>query len=265
MSRKVLLAASLIGMLLLLYISCSSLEQSLTKNAIAPKGNILFEIDPSKYPANIVIGISGPYSTQERMVQEGIISCARLIALSEAIAVDNRIVTQWDSNKGLRSFATEGNAYYDNSVIGKIIDRLEIVSFSIDKEAGAIVVACDITREAFPRPLVDGIDSQEKPRWLYELPESDEYRFGVGMSGPYRFLNDSLEAADFEAAQDLLARYTDQLYSKAYSKVSSSKEGEMMETGVYQASEGLLEGFMVVARYFDAETNLYWTLAAVPK
>lgn len=257
-------AASL-GMLLLLFIGCSSLKQVLYTGDPSPMSDVLAMLDTSGYPSNVFIGLSGPYSTQEKMVQEGILSCARLIALSEAIAVDNRIVTQWDSKKGLRSFATEGNAYYDDSTIAGIVNRLEVVSVSFDRDAGAIVVAQDLTLEAQSRPPTGGYGSDSKPLWLREIPENDGYRFGVGISGPYQFLNDSLEAADFAAAQDLLDRNTDQLYSKGYTKVTSDRNGEVMETGMYQASKGILEGFMVVARYFDIETGTYWSLAAVPK
>lgn len=43
------------------------------------------------------------------------------------------------------------------------------------------------------------------------------------------------------------------------------KNSRRMETGIYQASKALLQGFMVVSRYHDQETNTYWSLVAVPK
>lgn len=260
--RKI--AAASLGMLLLLFAGCSSLNQAPYTGG-APPGDALAILDMSRYPTNVFIGISGPYSNQERMVQEGILSCARLIALSEAIAVDNRIVTQWDSKKGLRSFATEESAHYDDSTLATIINRLEVVSVSFDRDAGAIVVVRDLLLDAEPRPTTGGYGSDGKPLWIRELPENDVFRFGLGMSGPYRFLNDSLEAADFVAAQNLLDRKTDHLYSKGYTKVISGQDDEVMETGIYQASMGLLKGFMVVARYYDAGTGTYWSLAAVPR
>lgn len=258
------IAAASLGMLLLLSVGCSSLEHTHHGGDLATMGDALTLLDMGGYPSNVYIGLSGPYSSQERMVQEGILSCARLIALGEAIAVDSRIVTQWDSKKGLRSFATEGNAYYDDSNIAEIVRRLEIVSIAFEKDAGAVVVARDVALDAKGRPSVGGYNEDGKPLWLREIPEDDHFRFGVGASGKYRFLNDSLEAADFAAAQDLLDRRTDQLYSKGYTKVASGQNGDVMETGLYQASKGLLEGFMVVARYYDAGTDTYWSLAAVP-
>ena len=152
----------------------------------------------------------------------------------------------------------------DDSKIAEIVSRLEVVSVSFDKDAGAIVVARDVSLDASKRPSVDGYDEDGKPLWLRDFPKLEGFRFGVGVSGKYRFLNDSLEAADFAAAQDLLDRSTDQLYSKGYTKLANGKSGNVMETGLYQASMGLLQGFMVVARYFDAETDTYWSLASVP-
>ncbi len=164
-------------------------------------------IDVAPYPTDYFVGISGPYSSQETMVKEAIISCARQVALNEIIEIDSRIVTQWDSNKGLLSFATEEKAYYDETTLAPIIERLEILSITFDASAGAIVVAQDPQKKGIERPQVMGLGKKGEPLWITTFPEHEGYYFGVGTSGPYRFLNYSLEAADFTAAQDLLNKY----------------------------------------------------------
>jgi len=245
----------------LLSVGCASTERFSDLDGYGrSEGAVLAMLDMSGQPADVFVGISGPYSTKERMVQEAILSCARLIALSEAVALDNRLVTQWNSDKGLRSFATESNAYYDGSRLVDIVNRLEVLTVSFDENAGAIVTARDRTHESGKRPEVGGYGADGRPAWTKEHPQVAGFRFGVGTSGIYRYLNDSLEAADFAAAQDLLDRYTDQLYVKGYTKL----DGGAMETAAYQESTGLLQGFMVVARYFDVAAGTYWSLAAVP-
>ena len=262
MKRSLMTAASILTLLLLL--GCSVLGGTVAGDVGPTEVGFPALPDINTYPSNVVIGISGPYSTKERMVEEAILGCARLVALSEALAVDNRIVTQWDSKKGLRSFATEGNAYFDDSSLAEIIGRLEILEIIFDKDAGAVVVARDGIRKPDDRPYVGSLNPDGKPQWLTSIPKSEAYRFGVGSSGSYRFLNDSLEAADFEAAQNLLDRHADQLYAKGFTKTVQKQTETRMETGIYQASKALLQGFMVVSRYHDQKTNTYWSLVAVP-
>lgn len=263
MRRSLMTAVSFV-MLLFLF-GCSVLGVNVSDAAGPTEVGFPVLPDINVYPSNVVIGVSGPYSTKERMVEEAILGCARLVALSEALAVDNRVVTQWDSKKGLRSFATEGNAYFDDSSLAEIIGRLVILEIIFDKEAVAVVVACDGTHKPDDRPYVGSLGPDGKPQWLTNIPKSEAYRFGVGSSGSYRFLNDSLEAADFEAAQNLLDRHADQLYAKGFTKTVQNQTETRMETGIYQASKALLQGFMVVSRYHDQETNTYWSLVAVPK
>lgn len=222
-------------------------------------------IDVAPYPTDCFVGISGPYSSKERMVQEAIIGCARQVALNEIIEIDSRIVTQWDSRKGLLSFATEEKAYYDERALAPIIERLEILSITFDAKAGAVVVAQDPLKTGVERPQIKGVDKKGKPLWVTTFPEHEAYYFGVGTSGPYRFLNDSLEAADFTAAQDLLNKYPDFLFAKSYVNVQEGRGGTLMESGTYQDARGILRGFMVVSRYYDELTKSFWSLVAVPK
>jgi hypothetical protein len=61
-------------------------------------------LDVSSHPSNVYVGLSGPYSTQERMVEEAILSAAKSIHLKKALALDSRLVTSYTSDKGMLSF-----------------------------------------------------------------------------------------------------------------------------------------------------------------
>jgi hypothetical protein len=67
-----------------------------------------------------------------------------------------------------------------------------------------------------------------------------------------------LEAADFAAAQNLLDLKTD--HALSVEKVST--HDEVMQRDLYQAQRGLLSGFTILARYYDKETQTYWSLAS---
>lgn len=219
---------------------------------------MLASLDVSSYPSNVYVGISGPYSTQERMVEEAILSAAKSIHLNQALAIDSRLVTSYHSSVGLKSFATEEGAYYDDTELAKTIGELEVLSIQFDKEAGAVALVAYPRQKAEMRIYQTVSDEQGRPTWLTTYPRVDGYRFGIGSAKRHYFLNDSLEAADFAAAQNLLDLKTD--YALSVEKVRMNNE--IMQRDLYQAQRGLLSGFTILARYYDKDTQTYWSLAS---
>lgn len=215
-------------------------------------------LDVSEYPDNVYIGISGPYSTTERMVEQALISAARSIHLQKALAMDSRLVMSYRSDKGLQSFATEEAAYYDDTALAKTIENLNVLSLHFTEQAGAIVIVEDTSRDGRKRIYQSSYDQNGKPTWLGELPRVEGYQFGVGSTKRYYFLNDTLEAADFSAAQSILDLKT----AHALVKEKVTLANELMKRDLYQAQRGLLSGFTILARYYDEETETYWSLAS---
>lgn len=219
---------------------------------------MLSSLDISRYPSNVYVGISGPYSTQERMVEEAILSAAKSILLNQALALDSRLVSSYHSSMGLTSFATEEAAYYDDRAMAETIDALKVLSIQFDEQAGAVVLVSYPGQAEASRIYQTVYDEQGLPTWLKTYPKVDGYRFGVGSAKRYYFLNDSLEAADFAAAQNLLDLKTD--HALSVEKVRT--EGEVMQRDLYQAQRGLLSGFSILARYYDKDAQTYWSLAS---
>ena len=224
--------------------------------------NSLSLLDLSRYPANVYVGISGPYSTQERMVEQAILACAKTVLLERALAMDNMLVMQSNSNKGLHSFAQKENAYYDDTSLKEVIEALEVLSITFDDHAGSVVLARypDSFHSERSYKATSGRDG--KPDWLDKLPKVDGYRFGIGCSKAHYFLNDSLEASDFSAAQNLLDFNTEHVFSKS---LNTTRDGSVssMDSVLYQAQRGLLLGFTIVDRYYDKESDTYWSLASI--
>jgi len=226
--------------------------------AVQPPAGALANLDISGYPSNVYVGVSGPYSNKERMVEAAIMAAAKSIHLKAALAMDSRLVTASHSHAGLQSFATEEKAYWDDTDLAQTIEQLKIISIAFDGEAGAVVVAEYPSETPRRRVYQSEYDSEGKPTWLTVLPHLDGYRFGVGTTGRYSLLNRSLEAADFAAAQNLLDLHSEHVFS--IEKVSTYND--LMERVLYQAQRGLLRGFTIVDRYYDAETKSYWSLAS---
>ena len=216
----------------------------------------------AQYRANVYVGLSGPYSTKEKMVEAALLSCAKSILLENALALDNTLVMQINSREGLVSFAQKEHAYYDDKSLAKVINELEILSITFDKSAGAIVIAAYDEKKATKRPYAPVFDKEGKPTWIYQYPRVDGYRFGVGSSKAYYFFNDSLEASDFSAAQNILDLYSDHTYSVSIDTTRSGVVNEM-ENSIYQSQMGLLKGFTIIDRYYDDSDNTYWSLASI--
>lgn len=218
----------------------------------------LSHLDVSAYPSNVYVGLSGPYSTKEIMVEQAIINCARNVLIKDAIALDSALVLQWSSFRGLQSFASDEKAYYDDSKLAETINALEILDIHFDPDAGAVVIARNNLEDSEKRAYTTLMDSNGKPEWLSKYPKVSGYRFGIGSTKPYYFLNKTLETADFLAAQNLLDLNTEHAFS--IEKVQTV--GDMMERSLYQAQKGLLQGFSILARFYDEATDTYWSLAS---
>jgi hypothetical protein len=214
-------------------------------------------LDVSSHPSNVYVGLSGPYSTQERMVEEAILSAAKSIHLKKALALDSRLVTSYTSDKGMLSFASDEAAFFDDTTMADTIRALEVLAIHFDPEAGAVVIVKDPREKGSKRIYESSYGEDGKPTWIAGYPKVDGYQFGVGAAKRHYFLNDSLEAADFAAAQNLLDLKTEHAFS--VEKVTTANQ--QMESHLYQAQRGLLKGFTIIARYYDRANQTYWSLA----
>jgi hypothetical protein len=245
-----------IAILLVLATGCTTLPRA---SGPALQKKQLSALDVSSYGQNVYVGLSGPYSTEKEMVTQAITNCARNILLGEALALDSRIVSQWGTGKKVQSFASDDHAYFDDTELAATIERLVIISIAFDDKAGAIVIARDPSKKGGSRPYQSIYDQKGKPTWIDTYPEVSGYLFGVGSSRPYYFLNDSLEAADFSAAQNLLDLQSEYTFSKSVVDVYN----DTLDRALYQNSRALLQGFSIVSRYYDKETDTYWSLASI--
>jgi len=249
----------LICILLLSLVGCAATGRISSEKG---EGSALSLLDLSGHPANVYVGISGPYSTKERMVEEAILACAKSILLERALALESTSVMQSSATEGLLVFAQKEKAYYDDESLKEVIDALELLSVAFDDEAGSVVVARYLAHPPTRRSYVASSGPEGRPLWLGSLPDADGYRFGIGSSKAHYFLNDTLEASDFAAVQNILDLYTEHAYSKG---INTLREGDLssMKDTLFQTQRGLFRGFTIVDRYYDTESDTYWSLASI--
>lgn len=222
------------------------------------------------YPMNVFMGISAPYVDTNKMVSEALYQCARSIAISQRIQVESSLVSESSAQAGLLSFATEGSAVYFENEIKEILERLELREMRGGTSTGVVVIATDPSVPAFPRLFTETYDLTGRPYWVDQLPEIPGYYTAVGETRGYRFVHDSLETADVLAAEALLRLSSEAVtqarsYSVSSTLNTESGSQESFQEGVLQISEGTLQGFYVLARWYDSASNRYYSLATVPR
>lgn len=245
----------------LFLVGCSHLDRREDNGQAAI--NRLWNLDG--YPLNVFMGISAPYSTKEQEVAEALYQCARNIAISERLHVTSALVSESSSVDGLLSFATDGTAQYDQDDILKIMDRLILLVVRDAKEEGVVIVAEDPAKAAIERPYRQQFNEDHRPTWTLRLPEIPGYLVAMGETLGHRYTRDSVEAADVLAAQALIEKSSQAVTAAKSYAINFTSDGEgFFQEGVLQETSGILDGFVVLARWYDKQQNRYYSLAAVP-
>jgi hypothetical protein len=221
-----------------------------------------------RYPMNVYMGIAAPYTDRNRMVREAILQCARTIAISERIEMESRVVSEMDTVQGLISFATAGKSVYWEEQLQEIVNRIELKEVREIPGEGVVVIAADPVKFSGQRPYVQEFGSDGRPTWVDREPQLPGYRVAVGETLGYRFLRDSLEAADVLAAEALLNKVQTTMtlirsYVVTAEETTTSSSSTFMCTGVFEETIGVLDGFTVLARWYDAKLNRFYSLAVV--
>jgi len=254
MNRKTLLIFSL------------ALIGACTLCAESPEGNL------DKYPMNVFIGMSAPYSNADKMLNEALSRCARSDAISENIYVTAKLIAE-STNATPRSTATDGNALFVADDIESIAGRLKVLAV-LTRPEGTIVIAMDPLKGAESRPYAQQFDTSGTPTWVDNPPEIKGYTVAVGETLAHEYVRDSLEAADISAAYSLLNKSANAVTDARSYSVNKESSGASMDLrspsgsldhGTMQISKGILTGFTVLAHWRDPVASKFYSLAVVPE
>ena len=258
-SASLLIGGSLLLVMILLFAGCSSS----TVVAKEVRESTIWDLDD--YPLNVFMGVSAPYSTREKEIAEALYNCARSIAIHDSLQVTSKLVSEFSSDKGLLSFATDGKALYAEHEVLSILDRLELIEVRDTITDGVVVIAADPNKEAQKRPYIQQFRAN-KPTWVEQTPIIPGYIVAVGETLGYQYIRDSWEAADVLAAEALIEKSSAAVTgTKSYALNISSDglktDSSYYQEGVLQVIAGNIEDFVVLARYYDEAQNRYYALA----
>lgn len=253
-----------------IFSGCMTAEGGLDigKNKPPEDARLLWDLDA--YPANVYMGVSAPYYDVDTMVEKALYRCSRNIAIGKLAAVSSSLVSESSSSQGLISFASDAEALYLEDEIESILSRLELLEVRGNSRTGIIVIAADPAVPADPRPYTQDFGEDGRPTWVDSVPDIPGYITAVGESLEYQFLRDSMEAADFTAAEAIINK-SPRAVTKARSYAvnatfeTENTHFEHFQEGILQVAEGTLEGFYVLARWYDPDENHFYSLAVVPE
>lgn len=263
MQHKGLLALSVFAIFFLLS-SCTSVSTSETDNNLigysawnmktAEEYDQLFSLFNS-YGGSVCMGISGPYSDQERAIEVATERCVQYIAFSRALAMQVNFGTVLDSdltNPVIEYSAMGGTS---DEVYSEVANQFEIVDIKwLGGKIGAVVFAR--TPDMKSIKVIESFDTDSVPTL------ENHYVAIASSSERYSEFADAIEAATFRTAAALIDIHegTVNVSNSIVDTTSTWFRGDS-----YSISGNKLEGFAVLAYTYDMEENKVYALAVCNK
>lgn len=242
-----------------LTISCHSVSIRENSNC----NNPLSLIEISTYDDNVFVGVSGVYSTKEKMLEEAILDCARNVLINEYLAL--KIVSYLENNRYIY-FKSDDKIVYKDETIVDVIENLDIFSINFDSKLGCIVFAKNSTVKGKKRPFQTVCNSEGIPNWILKLPIIEGYYISVGKVSEYSTIRKSIEASDFNAIENMFSQVGDLesfVVDLQYKKDRNNYNIYYSES--YQGKIGVVSGVQVISHWYDERNKEYYSLAILKR
>lgn len=151
--------------------------------------------------------------------------------------------------------------HIDNTLIESMRERVVPLEHFQDNRQS--LVSGKIEGLTIPNYPVDRSMREDLPVWIFTPPQVDGYYTTVGAAERRSLLSDSIRAADKKAMANL-ARQRRLKVDNHSDQVKTSAGAGYREFNL-EVSEARLEGFYVLARWYSAKENLFYTLAVCAK
>lgn len=243
----------------LVFVSCTSTRDVLGSN----KGISLFDMY-NGYRGRVYLGISGPYESDAQATEVAVMNCAKNIALSEELRVRSDVDLKSITKYNYEKFKIYSKSIYDVYKLKTILNNMEILTIERGEyDTGVYVLAYYDGSESKGFDFPVSYDANGRPSWIENPPQMLGYITGVGVAKGYYYLQDSIEAAAFEGAIDLIFQQDRALVvSSEMINILDSAIRQEMTRDVYQINYGMLDGFTVLAYWHDQQERTYFALVA---
>lgn len=255
MKNKFLVLISLV--LIFLAVSCSTTENTVSISSREFE-QLTFEKQLAtvferyaEYKGTVFMGISGPYRNQDTAYEVAAENCAQMAAINQALALSSMNEILVNDQRGIDSFKTFSSAVFDNDQLMKIADEIEIIDIVwYGGKIGAVVFG----RYNNPTPTTIDTTGWSETKW----PVVSEGVAAVGGTNSYHYIQDSLEAAAYQAAVQIA-----EAHNRTVTAVDDAIDMDLdnMVVNSHQVNFNILTNFRILEYAYDPETNRYSALA----
>lgn len=204
-----------------------------------------------EYEGSVYMGVSGPYLDKAEGFRQALTNACTMAAVAQSVRMRADYDIRVDDRRDINSMDVYSSAVYDQETLNDVYQNMELVSLEwFGGEVGAV---------AFIRyGSVERIEWDHDDDWTSIATEYPGYVFAVGEVGEYYYIQDSINAAAYDAAVNLVDVSADTLY--AVNEVTRT-DNSNMRVNSYQIGVNVLEGFTVLAYDYDPKTRTFYALA----
>ena len=206
--------------------------------------------DYEEYEGSVYMGISGPYTDQETAYRKALENACTMAAVAQSLRMRADLDMVTDTRRDIDRFKVYSSGVYSQEVLDDVMAGMEIENL--------IWYGGDVGAVAFIRyGNAERLSWNHDPSWITKGIEIPGYVFAVGTVGEYYYIQDSINAAAYEGAVNLVPNHQ--------KSIIAVNEESMMDTDdmtvySYQIGYNILERFTVLAYYYDATARTYSAL-----
>jgi hypothetical protein len=238
------------------FVSCSTISiTSHTYSKPVEDLNLIFD-EISECANGVYSGISGVYSTTDKMMSEALMDAAKNVLIHNKAALKTQTYGEDSDNSFLLLF--DDHIQYSDVQLLSVINKLEIISIKFSDSLGCVVLTkyADSTDDFPPFNLKRNEDNV--PLWIkgnYEVPG---YIIGIGRTMHYSNVWSSIEAADYLSVDSIFAQVRDIDGFVIHNQILNN--GAYRDQS-YQGNINSISGAKIIARYYDKKNDIYYSFA----
>ena len=152
--------------------------------------------------------------------------------------------------------------FYEESILSRIMQDYKVLD-SLSTEDGCFVLLSYPSSDRFLVKSTGGKSWGSQPRWTKELPGSKDFVYGVGIVAKYsswvRAWKDADEYARFDLGKNI------EIEAESVHAVKRNNRFTIESKILRQSYDMTLKNSIIVARYYDAKEDIYYSLCRSAK
>lgn len=237
-------------------VSCSTTTIE-SKTYSKPVGELNLVFDEISECANgVYSGISGIYSTSDKMMGMALMDAAKNVLIHNMVALKTQTYGEGSDYSCLLLF--DNHIKYSDDQLLSVIKHLEVTNIQFSDTLGCVVIT-KYLNSTDDFPLFDFKRNDDNiPLWTSGILEVPGYVIGIGRTISYSSVWSSIEAADYLSVESIFAQVGDIDGFVIHNQMISN--GEYSDKS-YQGNINSISGVKIISRYYDETNKIYYSLA----